>query len=445
MAVSSATIVVSNPTTRRLASVPVQAVSGAGPGWPPSLPGVVPGSVHGCRVDPGVLGEPSPAGRAGEVALTDPRQAARLLRWVETTAPRPAPSPVALLGEALGRLGSGLGSVVRHGLEAIGGAALGLLGACGLAGAAAALWSWVGRTFDGRWLHTLLTALLLTTVVVVFPGFGTAGLLLAGVAAAGLATGLGGGDRLGVLGRLGAGAWATGGFVVGVLTGVEDSKRVSIGAVGLAVISDVAIVGKVARLGRGVVGGVARLPFASRLAGWGVGVLHRLVGAVGVVGDLAMVRPLAWARVAGRLGRIFGLARPLAPAFPVLSPTLALTSDAASWTWRAASLPTDVAGHLGDLATLLGSRDAAALARWERWLVGVHPARRAAVLRAALGYLPTFGDLAHLHSGARTIGTLASGSGLSTVGPAAGGAIPGVGDPLAGMDLAPAPWGLPEG
>lgn len=433
MLVSAATVVVRDPASGRLGALPAAALLGRPPRWQ----GVVPGSVRTCSVAASLLprGEATTAGPSGRVALADPVEVGANFRWLAEHAPPRATS----LGDRVGHLAGLLGRLAGKAVGAVVGAVFGALGSTlgglGLGGVAAGLWEWLGHGFDGRWLHTGLVVALL--VGMAFVGGPAAAVL----AAVGVGATFGVTRDLPVVGLAGWLVATVAGFAVSVVTGVDDSDHVTVGSVVLAGAADLVILGRLGRLGAAMAQ-LGRIPLVGSLvAGMGRGLRGGLAVA-GTVGDLAVARPLAWARLVGRWVRPL----PLSPAAAGGSSLLAVASDAASWRWRPTSLLTDVAGHLGDLSR--GVRRGSD-AIWppadlvERWLAGVDPARRPEVLEAALDGVGGFGELAHLHSGARTVGLLASGQDLPSLAAPGGGEGVGGGDPLQGVNLGPPRWDAP--
>jgi hypothetical protein len=325
------------------------------------------GTLRLCRfsaaLPPSAAEGPAAAAGRRRIALLDAPEAVRALQW-ELDHPRDADTG------ALHRLGhlalTPLAAVSWGVVAVLGGAARvagGLLDAAGPA-PAVALWHLLGRSFDGRLAHAVLTDILL----------GPVPLLLGHLPATGWA-----------LGPLRAGA----SFTVSLLTGVDDSRHVLVGGVLLALACDLLVVarplGVAVRLGAGALGGL-------EAARPGSAVLRRTLDLSSRAGDLVSGRPSSLLRLGGAVGRR-GRVHDLL--------------DTASLVVRPSSLP----GHLIELSGRLAhwSRTAADSAT----ATATAPGARA--LAAALHHLgpdplhevERLAELSHYHSGARTLAAVA--------------------------------------
>lgn len=411
--------------------------------------GPVPLPAGACHVDPALMpGGSDPPPRPGRVALVDPGVAAEQLDWAAEH-PRDAGSGpwhalAGLFRGAVSALSQFLGMLVPAALGVVGWV-LSNSGPTGVAilAAAGAVARVLGTRFDGRRLHAVLTGVLVGVVGLLLLGPGAA--LLAAAAVGGL---LGGASLLDVpvLGTAGRALWAVAGFVTTVVTGVDDSDRATVGEVLFALAADALVWARPAQLGVRVaeVGGrfgsallrvgpalARRLPVASTLAGSSARGLRVGLGAAGTGADAVMLRPQALARGAESLLRLLrgGPLELPAAHLPVTAAgarrnLLGTVVDlAGSLTWRRASLASDLVGHAGSAAGWLHAEVVSGAHSWPlgepllRDIVARIPAsRRSAILDVALPQLRELGTLSHLHSGARTVTTLAGGGSLRTVG-----------------------------
>jgi len=359
MFVTPADVVLYNPATLNLEVRVRQEVTGYDGDGPRAIAGI---DAHiACRFNAALLpgGGDDLTSPPGRVALADPRQTLEHAQW-SYSHPRDPDHSVwhqvtkAVTGAA-SQLGGGLlwlvdhvGSGLRGLLEHLGPLGAGMLGAFDL-------------TFDGRLLHSILTWGLLVMT-------GTWGLRLA--------------SRLGIpiLGRLGDAVWGIGSFAVSLLTGVDDSKKVSVLGVAVNVLLTLTVVGKAAGVG-------ARLGFlaARELAGSGASRLatlsaralkgleqmaNRGLGSLNHLANVIDVRP----RI------IVGMFRPTAA-----RPAWWDVTDYVSWIWRPGHIASDLVSDAASGAGLLGIEKGELI-----------------------------GDYNKLFSAAHTLGTVSSGEPLST-------------------------------
>ncbi|HVS41835.1 MAG TPA: hypothetical protein VMU20_06145 [Candidatus Dormibacteraeota bacterium] len=329
-----------------------------------------PGTVRVCRFSagllPGLSGVPTTGGRR-RVALVDAHEAVRALQW-ELDHPRDADTgaihrfghvvltPLALAAGATSALLGGGGRVVGALLDSAGPAP------------AAALWHLLGRSFDGRRLHAVLTD--------------------AGVAAV-----LGPGAL--VLDHLAPAAWAlrpvhaVASFTVSLVTGVDDSRHVLAGGVLLALACDLLVVAKplalAARVGAGAPGGLDAV-------GRGGAVLRRTLDLSTRAGDLVSGRPSTLLRLGGAI-----------PRRRLVHDVL----DTASLLLRPSSLPGHLIEGCGRLARwgrTTAETAAAAPAGGHALAAAVHH-----IGAARLEHIERLAELSHLNSGSRTLAAAIAG------------------------------------
>lgn len=381
---------------------------------------------------------------AGRIALADPSYVAGHLQWAAEH-PRDAdPSllhPVVhilaalaagvsgALSSLLDALVNGLGWLFHHMPWHTGAPFLFIAGL-------------LGRTFDGRRLHAVLTGVVLAVLGV---GLGLGWLLpfgwvIVGAVLGGAAASAAGVPVLGAVGgALVGGALAVASFLVGAFTGVDGSARATVGTVVFALVSDLFFVppamqalGSAARLGRlgalaHVFAPVERLPVIRTLAGHG----HSMLDVASTAGDALSLRPDAILQTAHTIGRgldsLRGLpvaATPhvLADAVPMheaMSAAEAMVSsgrrglDLLSLAWRPTSISSDLVGHAADALHLLDTElrtGLPSMPRLRELLISMDPGARKPLLDAAahlsthaVPQLRVTARLSHLHSGARTV------------------------------------------
>jgi hypothetical protein len=300
----------------------------------------------------------------------------------------------------------------------------------------------LGRTFDGRRLHAVLTGVVLAALAVAL-GLGWVlpfGWVILGAVLGGAAASAAGVPVLGAVGGALVGAsLAVASFLAGALTGVDGSARVTVGSVAFALVSDLfflrpamAAIGSAARLGRlgalsHALAPVERLPLIRALAGHG----HSVLDVAGTAGDALALRPHAIAETAQNINRGLDALRGLpvetvphvladaAPAHEAMSAAEAVMSsgrrglDLLSLAWRPSSVSSDLVGHAADALHLLDTElrtGLPSMPRLRALLTGMDPPARKPLLDAAahlsthaVPELRVTARLSHLHSGARTV------------------------------------------
>ncbi|HEV7678225.1 MAG TPA: hypothetical protein VGQ42_06620 [Candidatus Dormibacteraeota bacterium] len=384
----------------------------------------------------------------GRIALADPRQAADDLRWA---AGHPRDADTSFLHpiqRILAALAQGI-TVVWDAVQALFDAIRAVLQWLGPAGAPGLfVLGLLGRTFDGRLLHTVLTAIVVAVLALML-GWAAIALPFAWIAAgAALAATAASAAGVPVLGAIGGamvgGVFAVASFLVGTLTGIDGSSRVCIGTVLFAVVADVlwlrpalAAAGAAHRLNglaslTHVLAPLERLPLVQRIAGEG----RSLLDIAATAGDALSLRPpavmqsLRTARDGATLAHAAVTGAPRASAVVAARPVHGAVSavdalsaggrrglDLLSLAWRPSSVSSDLVGHVADGVQLLDAELRAglpSLPRLRAALSALDPARREAVIEAANSVssqvvppLRITARLSHLHSGARTVAGLA--------------------------------------
>lgn len=381
---------------------------------------------------------------AGRVALADPSYVAGHMQWAAEH-PRDADSsllhPVVRI---LATLAAGISGVLSALVDSLVSAAGWVLYHMPWNTGAPFLFlaGLLGRTFDGRRLHAVLTGVVLAALGVAL-GLGWMlpfGWVIAGAVLGGAAASAAGVPVLGAIGGALVGAsLAVASFLVGAVTGVDGSARVTAGSVVFALVSDLFFLrpamlalGSATRLGRlgalaHVVAPIERLPVIRTLAGHG----HSVLDVASTAGDALALRPHAIAETAHNIGRgidtLRGVRDTAAPAMlsdavPVheaMSAAEAVLSsgrrglDLLSLTWRPSSVSSDLVGHAADALHLLDAELRSGLPSMPRLralLTSMDPAARRPLLDAAahlsthaVPQLRITARLSHLHSGARTV------------------------------------------
>jgi hypothetical protein len=410
------------------------------------------GSFHACRLDaarwPGGVDDTSVG--TGRIALADPGQTAEHLAWaadhprdadhsVLHTLARLAGSLIAGVVGTIEQLVGGVFSLAHAVLEWLPfriGAPLLLLG------------DLLGRHFDGRRLHAILTWIAVAALAVVLgvtalvPLGWIVGATLLGARVARVA----GLPLLGVIGGALIGTtFAVMSFLVGVLTGIDGSQRACVGTVLFALVADtlwvrplVSTLGLAAHLERfsavpRVLGHVERMPVLRYIGGDGRSALD----ISSTVGDALSLRPHALAHTVESITNFGSVAaedgghvaaRALAAA-PAVHHTLtageamgtmsARAVDLVSLTWRPSSISSDLIGHAADALHFVDGEMRAgfpSLPWLRRTLAAMSPQRRDALTtvmqRTSTHVVPQMqitARLSHLHSGARTLTGLATG------------------------------------
>lgn len=385
---------------------------------------------------------------AGRIALTDPGYVAAEMAWA---AQHPRDADLSVLHTLLRILGTALVGVVGTLEQLITGFFSVLHTVLSWAWPLSAPVLWVGdmlgRSFDGRGLHRVLTIIAVAALALFLlsPFSIPFGWVLVGAVLGGAAASAAGVPVLGAVGgALVGGAFAVASFLVGVVTGVDGNNRVAFGTVVFAIVADLlwirpmlATVGLVAHAqGAGMVArGLARiehLPLLRLFSGDGRSALD----VSSTLGDALSLRPHAMAHVLQQV-RDFGsvaasdsshvAARALgsAPVHDAVSAGDALATmgrralDVTSLTWRPSSLSSDLVGHAADALHFLDGEVRTgfpSMPRLRQALAAMDPARRDALL-SSLQHTSTHlvpqtqitARLSHLHSGARTLTGLASG------------------------------------
>ena len=409
-----------------------------------------PDSVHVCRLPPSRW----PGGRddtsvgSGRIALADPDRVAEQMAWTADH-PRNADTSVSsTLGRIAASIAVGVSGVLTELVGAAFSAAHAILQLLGPVGAPLLVLGGVlGSSFDGRRLHAVLTGVVLAGLGLVL-GVGWLlpfGWVLLGAVLAGAAATTAGVPVLGAAGgALVGAALATASFLVGVVTGIDDSDRVCVGTVLFSLVADLLWL----RPALAALGAAAHMHGPQVLAGWlarvgpsgAVGRIasggRSLLGASSTAGDALALRPHAVAQtaralIASRLGAPDAAAlaeRAVATAQPMhhaLSAADALAAagrrgiDMVSLTWRPSSVASDMVGHAADALHLLDSElrnGLPSLPGVRRALLGMSPDGRDALLGVMqhtsthlVPQMQVTARLSHLHSGARTLTGIASG------------------------------------
>jgi hypothetical protein len=380
---------------------------------------------------------------AGRIALTDPTAASEHMRW---TADHPRDADPGFW-HPITRIFASLAETVTASVSSLIDSLVSVAGwllhntPWGPATPLLLLTGLLTRTFDGRRLHAILTAVVVAAVAVflglglVLPlGWVIAGAVLGGASAAGVPV-------LGAIGgALVGAAFAVASFLVGALTGVDGSARVTVGSVVFALVADIfmlrpamlvlASASRVGRIGAAaarVLAPVERLPVIRALVGHGRSTLD----VAATAGDALALRPNAIVESAHNirhgLAALRGVRMPPAPhilheALPVhraMSAAEAAMSgsrrslDLLSLAWRPSSISSDLVGHAADALRLLDTElrtGLPSMPRLRALLVGMDPAVRKPLLDTAVHVsthavpqLRITARLSHLHSGARTV------------------------------------------
>jgi hypothetical protein len=409
------------------------------------------GSLLACRL-PAALwpgGTDDTAIAPGRIALADPGQTADHLRWAadhprdaDTSFLHPVQRILAALAQGITALWDAVQALfdgVRFLLEHAwlpGAAVLAVLGV-------------LGRTFDGRRLHAVLTAIVVAALALML-GWAAIALpfvwIAAGAALAAAATSAAGVPVLGAIGgAMVGGMFAVASFLVGTLTGIDGSDRVCVGTVLFALVADVlwlrpaiAAAGAADRFAglasfTHALAPLERLPLVRRIAGEG----RSLLDVAATAGDALSLRPhavvqsLRTARDGAMLARAAVTGAPptvvaatAGPVHEAMSAADAIAAggrrglDLLSLAWRPSSVSSDLVGHLADGMQFLDAElrtGLPSLPRLRAALIALDPARREAILDAAnaasahvVPPLRITARLSHLHSGARAVGALAT-------------------------------------
>ncbi len=382
---------------------------------------------------------------AGRVALADPAYVADQLRWAAEH-PRDAdPSfwhPVQrILGSAAALVTGAVSSLVDAVVSAAG-AVLGWLARYSPwpFAVTAFVLGLLGRTFDGRALHRILTGVLVAVVAGALLLFGGGvGWAVVGALAGGVVASARGVPVLGAIGGALAGAaMGVASFLVGTLTGVDDGAHVTVGGVAFALIADafmarplMAALGVATHAGR--LGGLAhllapveRMPLIRAVAGHGRSVLD----VASTAGDALALRPHALAETAHTIQQgidaVRGVRVPAALAAPGAAPVHEAMSaaeammssgrrglDLLSLAWRPSSVSSDLLGHAADALQLLDAElrsGLPSLPRLRALLSSMDPGMSRRLVDAATHLSATAVEplritarMSHLHSGARTV------------------------------------------
>jgi hypothetical protein len=403
------------------------------------------GSLRACRLAawrwPGGVDDVSVA--PGRVALAQPSEVSDHLRWAAEH-PRDAdPDFWHPVQRILATLAMAISDAVSSLIDAVvSGVGWLLHHSHGLGAPLLALFGLLGRTFDGRRLHAVLTGIVLAVLAVAL-GYGFVlpfGWVIVGGVLGGAAASAAGVPVLGAIGGALAGAaLAVGSFLAGAVTGVDDSDRVTVGTVLFALIADAfflrpatAALGSALRAGRlsalgHVLAPIERLPLVRAIAGHGRSALD----VASTAGDALALRPNAIVET-GRnirhgLAALRGLHVPpvphvlsdALPAHHAIGAAEAMASggrrglDLLSLAWRPSSVSSDLVGHAADALHLFDTELRAGLPSMPRLrtlLTTMEPARRQTLLDAAahvsthaVPQLRVTARLSHLHSGARTV------------------------------------------
>lgn len=414
-----------------------------------------PGSFHACRLAadrwPGHVDDTAIG--TGRIALADPEHVAEQLEWAAAH-PRDADTS---LGHTLGRiLGAAIAGVVGTVEQIVGGffAALhAYLSWLPLRAGAPLLFlgDLIGRRFDGRLLHRILTGVTLALLGVLLVATGSAfllpiGWIIVGAVLGGAAARAAGVPVLGAVGgALVGAAFAVASFLAGVLTGVDGTDRDCVGTVLFALVCDAlwlrpiaATLGAAAHLERlhtlsGVLQRIERMPGLRIFGGDGRSALD----VSSTMGDALALRPHAIAQMwhsvstfgevsagdAGPLAARIGAAG--APVHQAVSGGDVLTSmgrrsiDVLSLTYRPSSISSDLVGHAADALHFFDGEVRAGLpssARLRGLYQALSPEGRRLVDNVAehmsqhlVPQMQITARLSHLHSGARTTTALATG------------------------------------
>ena len=415
-----------------------------------------PGSFHACRLAsvrwPGHVDDTSVG--VGRIALADPEHIAEQLAWAAAH-PRDADTSI---GHTLARIfGAAVAGIVGTIEQLVGGifsALHAILSALPWHLGAPFLFvgDLLGRRFDGRLLHRILTGVTVAVLGVLLLGAGSAflfplGWVIVGAVLGGAAASAAGVPVLGAVGgALVGAAFAVASFLTGVLTGIDGSDRDCVGTVLFALVCDAlwlrpiaAAFGAAAHLERvqALSGGLARierLPVLRLFGGDGRSALD----VSSTMGDALALRPHAVAQVwhsvttfgevaagdAGHLAARMGGAA-VAPVHEAMSGGDVLTAmgrrgvDVLSLTYRPSSISSDLVGHAADALHFLDGEVRSGFPSAPR-LRGIFdalsPERRQLVSDAAehmsqhlVPQMQITARLSHLHSGARTMTALATG------------------------------------
>jgi hypothetical protein len=378
---------------------------------------------------------------AGRIALADPTEVSAQLDWAARH-PRdadqgfwhPVQRILATLAVAVSEavsslvdsLVSAVGWLLHHAPWGLGAPFLFLAGL-------------LGRSFDGRRLHAVLSGLVLAVGL----GLGWVlpfGWVLLGAVLGGAAASAAGVPVLGAIGgALVGGALAVGSFLAGALTGVDGSARDTAGTVVFALLADLfmlrpalALIGSAGRLGRlgalaHAVAPMERLPVIRAIAGHGRSALD----VAGTAGDALALRPNAIVQSAHNvrhgIAALRGARIPVEPhvlseAIPLhhaMSAAEAMMSgsrrglDLLSLAWRPSSVSSDLVGHAADALHLLDAElrtGLPSMPRLRALLTSMDPAVRKPLLDGvahvsthAVPQMRVTARLSHLHSGARTV------------------------------------------
>ena len=378
---------------------------------------------------------------AGRIALADPAYVADQLRWAAAH-PRDADqSFLHPIQHILAAIAAGLSGAVTSLLDSLVDAVGWTLHRLPWPLGAPLLFvaSLLGRTFDGRRLHAILTGIVLAGLAVLVGagftlpfGWVIVGAVLGGAAASAA--------RIPVLGAVGGAlvgaAVATASFLTGALTGVDGNARVTVGTVVFALLADALLLrpaalaaGSAARLGSlaHVLAPVERFPVIRALVGHGRSALD----IAGTAGDALALRPHGIAETMSNIDRgldwLRGVRVPPAPhvlsdaipAHETMSTADALMSsgrrgvDMLSLAWWPSSISSDLVGHAADALHLLDTElrtGLPSMPRLRALLTSMDPAYRKPLLDAAahisthtVPQLRLTARLSHLHSGARTV------------------------------------------
>ena len=402
-----------------IAIVPRPALSGDNGDVPVDRLLAQPGSFHVCRLDasrwPG--GTDDTAVGTGRIALADPEQTAEHLAWAAAH-PRDADTGI---GHALARIIGSIAAPVVAAVEQLAGSIFASLHAL----LAALPWhlgaplllagDLVGRHFDGRLLHRILTAVAIAAGALLLLSFapGAVPLLwvLGGALLGGAVAARAGVPVLGAAGgALVGGFFAVVSFLVGVATGVDDSDNVCVGTVLFAVVADLVWL-------RPLMAATSAAAHLERLAG-----VTRLLDVSGAVGDALALRPHAFAEVTQAVTQAGGetlAAHQAMSGGEVLSAMARRGADLLTLTYRPSSIGSDLMGHAADAVHFVDGELRAGFPSWSRLrqaFEALAPERRAAVLRASQQVsthvappIQAAARLSHLHSGARTFTALGTG------------------------------------
>jgi hypothetical protein len=380
---------------------------------------------------------------SGGVALADPTYTSAQLQW-SVEHPRDADSgflhPVQRI---LASIAAGLSGVVSQLIQSFFDGLHWLFAHAGPMGVPfLLLGGLLARGFDGRRLHAILTALVVAALAV-FTGAGFIlpfGWIIAGTVLGGAAASAAGVPVLGAVGgALVSAVFAAASFLVGALTGIDNSERVTVGSVVFALVADLLWVrpallalGSATRLRHIAVIGhafapIERLRVVHAIAGHGRSALD----VASTAGDALALRPRAIVETAHNLRHglrgLHGIHQPVEPhilsqAVPVhntMSVADAVMSggrrgvDLLSLSWRPSSISSDLVGHAADALHLLDTElrtGLPSMPRLRALLTSMDPSTRKPLLDAAVHVsthavpqMRITARLSHLHSGARTL------------------------------------------